>query len=351
MLRLKALSKAYEHKTVLKEISFDCDCPELVSVLGPSGSGKSTLLKLISGLIQPDGGSVTLDHRDVTAQAPEQRGMVYISQEPSLFTHMTVLDNLCFGLDIRGIPRKAVMPDLQRLIRLLELEGLENRYPRALSGGQRQRVAIGRGLAVKPSVLLLDEPFSSLDLSLRTSMGQMIRGIRESFEVTILLVTHDPSEAMAFSDRILLLHQGEILDSGKPEILYRQPRSLQAGQMLGRLIPLPAVLKGRMTETADRHPASERRRNPSSTGVITIPEVQGEGVHLLKHYYRPETLALVRLQDHEDADSGYVVKGLRRDGLEQAYVLSGPAGEFEMVSAQKMSAQEGDQVQLYWLQP
>jgi len=335
MLRLKALSKTYEHRKVLEDITFECLCPELVAVLGPSGSGKSTLLKLISGLVRPDVGGVELNGRDMTDLPPEQRGIVYISQEPSLFTHMTVLDNLCFGADIRGIPRKQVMPDLQRLIRLLELEGLENRHPGALSGGQRQRVAIGRGLAVKPSVLLLDEPFSSLDLTLRTSMGQLIRSIRDSFEVAIILVTHDPGEAMAFSDRIMLLNAGRQLQCGMPEDLYRYPVNLQAGQMLGRLIPFPEALSN--------------QGGYGDLPVIEFREARSEGIHTLRRCYRPESVVLIRAE--ENAEGTYRVGRVRRDGLEYRYELlsATSADSFEIVSAQKNPVSLNDWVRLAWM--
>lgn len=335
MLRLEALSKTYENRKVLEDITFECSCPELVAVLGPSGSGKSTLLKLISGLVRPDEGHVELNGRDMTGLPPEQRGIVYISQEPSLFTHMTVLDNLCFGADIRGIPRKQVVPDLQRLIRLLELEGLENRYPRELSGGQRQRVAIGRGLAVKPSVLLLDEPFSSLDLTLRTSMGQLIRSIRDSFAVTIILVTHDPGEAMAFADRIILLREGRQLQCGTPEDLYRHPVNLQAGQMLGRLLPLPEALSN----------LGGRGDLP----VIELREARSEGIQILRHCYRPESVVLIRAE--ENAEGAYRVGRVRRDGLECRYELSSAASAdgFEIITAQKNSVAVNDWVRLAWM--
>ncbi|MDK9711317.1 ABC transporter ATP-binding protein [Acidaminobacter sp.] len=335
MLRLKALSKTYENKKVLEDITFECLCPELVAVLGPSGSGKSTLLKLISGLVRPDGGGVELNGRDMTGLPPEQRGIVYISQEPSLFTHMTVLDNLCYGADIRGIPRKEITADLARLIRLLELEGLENRYPGALSGGQRQRVAIGRGLAVKPSVLLLDEPFSSLDLALRTSMGQLIRSIRENFEVTIILVTHDPSEAMAFSDRIMLLREGRQLQCGTPEDLYRHPVNLQAGQMLGRLLPLPEALSN----------LGGSRELP----VIELREARSEGIHILRRCYRPESVVLIRTG--ENAEGAYRVGRVSRDGLECRYELlsANSADGFEIISSQKKPVAVNDWVRLVWV--
>jgi len=335
MLRLMALSKTYEHRKVLEDITFECSRPELVAVLGPSGSGKSTLLKLISGLVRPDGGGLELNGRDMAGLPPEQRGIVYISQEPSLFTHMTVLDNLCYGADIRGIPRKEITAELQRLIRLLELEGLENRYPRELSGGQRQRVAIGRGLAVKPSVLLLDEPFSSLDLALRTSMGQMIRSIRDSYEVTIILVTHDPGEAMAFSDRIMLLSEGRQLQCGTPADLYRHPVTLLAGRMLGRLLPLPEALSN--------------LGGHGALPIIELREERSEGIQILRRCYRPESVVLVRAGEKDEG--AYRVGRVSRDGLECRYQLlsAASADGFEIVTAQKSQIVVNDVVKLAWV--
>lgn len=325
MLEVRGVQKTYGARSILENISFSCETPELVSILGPSGAGKSTILKILAGLCKPDAGQILMDDRDISAMPPEQRGIVYISQEPSLFPHLTVEKNLCFGLELRGIPMHMAASKVSRLVKTLELGGLEQRMPWELSGGQRQRVAIGRALAVEPRVLLMDEPFSSLDLSLRTAMGALIRKIRETFDISILLVTHDPREAMSFSDRMILLHEGRILQIGAPESLYRHPQSIQAAGMLGVWGVLPGYFQGDSFHWALGN--LKAQRNP------IVPE----GL-----YYRPEDLYLI-----PDAQ-GVPVDGACRRGLEVYTRFIGPTGPIELMTADVVPLPQGTPVRIVW---
>lgn len=233
MLEIKNMSAYYDKTKILTDISFKGQPSQLISLVGPSGTGKSTLLKVIAGLHLETEGDIILNQNNINHLRPENREIVYLSQEPSLFPHLNVTQNIGFGLMIRKTHKKIIKDKVQSLIKTLGLEGLENRKPWQLSGGQKQRVAIGRALAIEPKVLLLDEPFSSLDLALRKSLGQLIRDICNTFKIIIVLVTHDPNEALSLSDQLLLIDEGHILQSGSPETLYRRPINERAATMLG----------------------------------------------------------------------------------------------------------------------
>lgn len=325
MLEIKGINKRYNGQTVVENISFSCYAPELVSILGPSGAGKSTILKIIAGLVEPDGGQVLLGGKDLMGVPPERRGAVYLSQEPSLFPHLTVMENLCFGPELRRIPQRAVIETVGRLVHTLELTGLEGRKPWELSGGQRQRVAIGRALAVEPRVLLMDEPFSSLDLPLRTAMGTLIRRIREDYDITILMVTHDPGEAMSFSDSMILLQEGRVLQTGTPEQLYRHPASLKAAGMLGVWGILPGRFDGEClhwglgTLKSARNPLSE------------------EGL-----FYRPEDLCVI------PDDLGTPIAGSQRRGLEVYYQFGTDFGPVELMTSDVIPLPPGTRVRIVW---
>lgn len=325
MLEVKDIHKCYGARSILENIGFSCETPELVSILGPSGAGKSTILKIIAGLIESNAGQILMDGNDISRMRPEHRGIVYISQEPSLFPHMTVEKNLCFGLELRGISMSKAASKVSRLVKTLELGGLEQRMPWELSGGQRQRVAIGRALAVEPRVLLMDEPFSSLDLSLRTAMGGLIRKIRENFEVTILMVTHDPREAMSYSDRMILLEEGRILQIGTPEQLYRRPESLQAAGMLGVWGILPGLYDG-----DSLHWAMGTLKAPNSP-IVT------DGL-----YYRPEDLCLI------PEEGGIHVEASFKRGLEVYYRFNTASGPIELMTADVVPLSAGTPVRVLW---
>jgi ABC-type sugar transport system ATPase subunit len=310
MLEVKNICKNYGENTILENINFNCKTPELVSILGPSGSGKSTILKIIAGLIQLDAGQIVMEGVDLTQMAPEVRGIVYISQELSLFPHLTVEENLFFGLEIRGISKKKSCSKISHLIKELELDGLEKRLPRELSGGQRQRVAIGRALAVEPRVLLMDEPFSSLDMSLRTSMGELIRKIRDTYDISILMVTHDPNEAMSYSDRLIILKEGHVLQIGRPEQLYKSPESEEVASMLGVWGVIPGRFEGNIF-----HYALGRINNVKKSIV-------SDGL-----YYRSEDLCLI------PDTSGVTIASATRRGREIYYQLKLDKATLEVMTA------------------
>ncbi len=206
---------------------------EVVALLGPSGSGKTTVLRLVAGLDEPDAGSVSVAGRDLRGVAPERRGIALMFQRPLLFPHLSVLDNIAFAPRMAGVSRREARVKAARFLELVQLDDYGDRSVRTLSGGQEQRVALARALAAEPDVLLLDEPFSALDPSLRADMHQLLAEVRAVIEPTILMVTHDQTEATIVADSIALLVDGHLEQHDTPDRLYTQPASLVVSRFLG----------------------------------------------------------------------------------------------------------------------
>src|SRR3984893_13703553 len=207
----------------LDDVSIDVPGGSLTALLGPSGSGKSTLLRVIAGLEPPDSGSVLLDGTDVTRTPPQARGVGLVFQHYAAFRHMTVWDNIAFGLQVRKRPKAEIRDRVADLLKLVQLEGFATRYPSQLSGGQRQRMALARALAVQPAVLLLDEPFGARDARVRQELREWLRRLHDEVHVTTVLVTHDQEEAMEVADRVVVMDHGQVQQVGSPRELYEHP--------------------------------------------------------------------------------------------------------------------------------
>jgi len=215
------------------DVSFAAPPGSITALLGPSGSGKSTVLRIIAGLEEPDAGTVFLGDRDCTHVPAQQRQVGFVFQSYALFKHMTVVQNIAFGLSVRRLPRRAIDARVAELLALTQLEGLDDRYPAQLSGGQRQRVALARALAIKPSILLLDEPFGALDAQVRLEMRQWLRRLHDETHVTTLLVTHDQEEALELSEHVVVMHGGRVEQSGSPQEIYDDPATPFVAQFVG----------------------------------------------------------------------------------------------------------------------
>jgi sulfate/thiosulfate transport system ATP-binding protein len=222
-ISVQQVSKRFDDFTALDSVSLAIPGGSLTALLGPSGSGKSTLLRVIAGLEQPDQGIVSIDGDVVTALPPQKRGVGFVFQHYAAFKHMTVRDNIGFGLMVRKRPRHEIRERVGELLELVQLRGLGDRYPAQLSGGQRQRMALARALAVEPRVLLLDEPFGALDARVRKELRRWLRRLHDEVHVTTVLVTHDQEEAMDVADRVALLNDGRVEQIGKPRDLYEHP--------------------------------------------------------------------------------------------------------------------------------
>jgi sulfate transport system ATP-binding protein len=222
-ITIQGVSRRFGDFTALGDVSVEIPGGSLTALLGPSGSGKSTLLRVIAGLERPDGGTVEIDGRDATTLPPQRRGVGFVFQHYAAFKHMTVRENVAFGLKVARRPRAEIRTRVEELLELVQLPGLADRYPAQLSGGQRQRMALARALAVEPQVLLLDEPFGALDARVRKELRAWLRRLHDEVHVTTVFVTHDQEEAMEVADRIVVMNQGRVEQVGGPRDLYEHP--------------------------------------------------------------------------------------------------------------------------------
>ena len=243
--------------TALDDVSVEIPSGSLTALLGPSGSGKSTLLRVIAGLERPDAGSVEIDGRDATNLAPQRRGVGFVFQHYAAFKHMTVRENVAFGLKVARRPKAEIRARVEELLELVQLPGLADRYPSQLSGGQRQRMALARSLAVQPSVLLLDEPFGALDARVRKELRAWLRRLHDEVHVTTVFVTHDQEEAMEVADRIVVMNHGRVEQVGGPRDLYEHPSN---AFVMGFVGPVT-----RLGELFIRPHDVEVRRQPNGT--------------------------------------------------------------------------------------
>jgi sulfate transport system ATP-binding protein len=230
----RSITKRFGDFTALEDVTVEVPGGSLMALLGPSGSGKSTLLRVLAGLETPDTGEVWISGEDATEFAPQKRNVGFVFQHYAAFKHMTVHDNIAFGLAIRKRPKAEIRERVQQLIELVQLSGFADRYPAQLSGGQRQRMALARALAVEPNVLLLDEPFGALDARVRKELRAWLRRLHDDVHVTTVFVTHDQEEAMDVADEIVVMNAGRIEQTGSPRQLYDNPANEFVMTFLGQ---------------------------------------------------------------------------------------------------------------------
>lgn len=234
MLALDAVTKRYGSMVAVDEASAEVPRGALVTFVGPSGCGKTTLLRLVAGFIEPDAGRIVLDGEVVNHLPPNRRATGMVFQNYALFPHLTVFDNVAYGLRIRGAPADEIRRRVAEMLDVVQLPGLGDRRPSQLSGGQQQRVALGRALILRPKVLLLDEPLSNLDAHLRLAMREELRRLQRTLALTIVFVTHDQEEAMAISDRILVMRGGRLEQAGMPQEIYERPATEFVARFVGQ---------------------------------------------------------------------------------------------------------------------
>ena len=239
---VRGANKHYGDFAALDNVDFEVPSGSLTALLGPSGSGKSTLLRAIAGLDLPDTGSITINGRDVTHVPPQRRGIGFVFQHYAAFKHLTVRDNVAFGLKIRKRPKAEIKEKVDNLLEVVGLAGFQTRYPNQLSGGQRQRMALARALAVDPHVLLLDEPFGALDAKVREDLRAWLRRLHDEVHVTTVLVTHDQAEALDVADRVAVLNKGRIEQVGSPTAVYDTPANAFVMSFLGAVSSLNGSL-------------------------------------------------------------------------------------------------------------
>ncbi len=238
-VRIANISKVYDNGDGIRNINLDIRSGEILTLLGPSGCGKSTILRCLGGFQLISEGQILIDGQDVTQLPADKRPTSMVFQGYNLWSHMTVYENLAFGLKIRKLSKAAIKQKITDMLALLKLPGVEKKYPSQLSGGQQQRIAIGRSLLLEPAVLLLDEPYSALDAKIRQQMREELKRIQAETKVTVVFVTHDQEEAMSLSDRIVVMEKGKIVQIDQPSEIYENPINRYTASFIGEMNFLP----------------------------------------------------------------------------------------------------------------
>ncbi len=306
-LEIRNLRKSYGNLEILKDVSVRADEGEFMVLLGPSGCGKSTLLSAIAGLDHVDGGQILIDGRDVVSLEPKARDIAMVFQSYALYPSMTVRENICFGMKVRGVPRKEQEKEVARVAGMLQLSALLDRRPAQLSGGQRQRVAMGRALVRSPKIFLFDEPLSNLDALLRVEMRTEIKKLHQRVGTTIVYVTHDQIEAMTLATKIVIMRSGVIQQVGSPQEIYDRPANLYVAGFIGS--PPMNLIPGDLVRVGDRVGVRVARAGLPPADIAMGPYTEG----MAGRVGRP------------------VILGLRPEAMTEALPGSDPANAFEAV--------------------
>ncbi len=336
-LVLDGLTKTYGDVRAVDNLTCTVEKGEFVSLLGPSGCGKTTTLQMIAGFTSPTGGRIELAGRDLASIPARQRGLGIVFQTYALFMHMTVRENVAFGLEMRKVPKAELTRRVNDALEMVHLGALADRYPRAMSGGQRQRVALARALVIEPELLLLDEPLSNLDAKLREEMQLELRRIQREAGVTTVMVTHDQSEALAMSDRVVVMDKGRLQQVDSPFDVYETPRSSFVSTFLGKSNNFPATLQSNDETGSVILSGGQTLRGPRVSHLPGPVEIA----------VRPERIELV------DAGAGLVWGTVRERiffGAQWMLAVETPMGEF-LVARRNAGAREveiGSTVHLAW---
>ncbi len=318
IITLKGLTKQFDGKTIISNLDLTVNDGEFLTILGPSGCGKTTVLRLIAGFEEVDNGSIHLDNQDVTNTPAEQRHVNTVFQSYALFPHMTVFDNVAFGLKMQKVAKSDIEPRVMEALKMVQLDQFAQRKPHQLSGGQKQRVAIARAVVNKPKVLLLDESLSALDYKLRKQMQIELKQLQRKLGITFIFVTHDQEEALSMSDRIIVMKDGNIEQDGNPKEIYESPKNLFVAHFIGEINVFAATVKARLD---DQRILAEFERNAFS---ILCPENEltpaiGDKVNVL---LRPEDLRIEEISAEQQVNNaliGYVrdrtYKGMTLDSI------------------------------------
>ena len=286
-LAIEGLTKRFGDVVAVEALDLVIDNHEFISLLGPSGCGKTTTLRCIAGFEQPSAGRITFDGTDIVDRLPEDRNIGMVFQNYALFPHMTVRQNLAFGLEMRKIQTADRQARIDRVLDVVQLGGLGDRYPRQLSGGQQQRVALARAIVIEPAILLLDEPLANLDAKLREEMRFFIRSLQQNVGITTVYVTHDQGEAMVMSDRIVVMFEGVVHQIGAPTDIYDRPATHAVANFIGQSNFIGAEVRGREDDGLYRLDTSLGPLSSRFSGKLS----PGQQVDLL---IRPEAIELTR---------------------------------------------------------
>jgi spermidine/putrescine transport system ATP-binding protein len=348
-VRLERVTKRFGDLTAVDDLSLDLSRGEFFSLLGPSGCGKTTTLRMIGGFEEPTAGTIYLGGADVTTLPPYRRDVNTVFQSYALFPHLSVFENVAFGLRQKKFPKGQVVTQVREVLKLVDLPGFEGRKPSQLSGGQQQRVALARALVNQPQVLLLDEPLGALDLKLRKQMQLELKRIQQEVQITFLYVTHDQEEAMTMSNRIAVMRHGRIEQIGPPEDVYEHPRTEFVAGFLGA----SNLMEGQVVRTNDGR-VSIRLRSGSNIAALRDPLAAFDAA--VKVGVRPEKIRLERDDEGEAAPGWNCIVGTLRFatfvGVSHQYTIEGPEASVMTVYAQNLGAgpapRPGDRVRLLW---
>lgn len=308
-IRLEGVTKQWGASTAVDDISFDVTPGQFVILLGPSGCGKSTTLRMIAGLEEASDGHIFIGERDVTRMPPGDRGLSMVFQSYALFPHLSVADNIVFGLRSRKVPKAERRERLAKVAELVDLEDYLNRKPAQLSGGQRQRVALARSVISEHPICLMDEPLSNLDARLRSDMRREIKALQSRLSMTVIYVTHDQVEAMSMGDRVMLMQHGRIVQDGTPDELYNRPASAFAASFIGspamNLLPLVKGEQGAVIDGEPSTPVAPLEAAGGQLGIrpedieLNLHSTQGlPGLVISDEYLGADTIAHVTVGSH-----------------------------------------------------